>query len=663
MKKVVLITLGIFSCNCFAQQVANATADQVQTTSLTQVHNEALFSKADALVLNEEGVVEYEFSEDSGFAILQKVKRLILINSQEGISQASLLVPFYANRYTKEEVEIESYKIYRVTQGKEEVIEVELATNRKVDEGFYIKEIIVNDVRVGDRIEYSYIKKIDNIDVIPTWYFQEDLPKLQSSYTVKIPDNLTYLITKTGALNVRETKEVTETARDLNRSKWGTSYRFKEAILRFTAKEIPAFQPEPFSANAQQNISSIRFDLIQFQYPMSPSVVIPHEPAAVAKEIYKDRSFGSELKQEKFWSKTLENIDLEGVKAVEKAEKVIAYVQQHIKWDQHYAYWADKGVKKAMSQGEGNSADINLALVGALRAAGFLAEPIVLSTLSNGKAPILFTRFMNHVIVGFQIESQFYVVDGTMEDAVLNVLPFEDLNGDGWMITNQFEVTKVDLTPKQLSFKQEEFQLILDASGNATGTMKSLLTRYEALAFKTKYGRESTLNRSREAIEARSSQFFLSQGEIKATPTKDIDLQFQVRKFNFATKDPQNKTLTFNPMEFYRDKANPFEHPVRETDIHLSYPFVDMYKLVVQLPDGYQLKHYPTDEVFTSQKTGANMIYEVKVLEGNQLQIGLSLRMQKTDISKEDYKELRLLYLALQQRIKESPVVLEKVNN
>lgn len=660
MKKLVLLTLGFISCNSFAQQGTNTATDPIQTTPTIQVANEAMQNKAGAVVLNEEGLVEYEFSEDSGFAILQKVKRLIQINTKEGVKHANVFVPFYSNRYTREVVEIESYKIYRTNQGKEEVIEVKLATNRMVEDGFYVKEIIVNDVRVGDRIEYSYIKKIDNIDVIPTWYFQDDLPKLQSNYTVRIPDNLTYLITKTGALNVRETKEVTETARDLTRSNWGTSYRFKEAVLRFNAKEIPAFQPEPFSANAQRNISAIRFDLIQFQYPMSPSVVIPHEPAAVAKEMYKDRNFGSELKQEKFWNKTLENIDLNGLNAVEKAEKVIAYVQQNIKWNQHYAYWADKGVKKAMSQGEGNSADMNLALVGALRAAGFLAEPIVLSTQSNGEAPILFARFVNHVIVGFQIEGQFYVVDGTSENAVLNVLPFEDLNGYGWMITDQFEVTKVDLTPKQLSFKQEEFQLTLDELGNATGTMKSLLTRYEALAFTSNYG-ESKLNRSRGDIEARSSQLFLSQGEITSTPTKDIDLQFQVRKFNFATIDPQNKTLTFNPMEFYRDKANLFEHPTRETDIHFSYPFVDMYKLVVQLPEGYRLRNYPSDEVFTSPKTGANMLYEVKVLEGNQLQVGLSLRMQKTDISKEDYKELRLLYQMLQQRIKESLVVLEKI--
>ncbi len=661
MKKLVLITLGFFSCSSFAQHLATTAADQVENAPIIEVDNEAMQNKADAVVLNEEGLVEYEFSEDSGFAILQKVKRLIQINTNEGVKHAHVFVPFYSNRYTKEVVEIESYKIYRTNQGKEEVIEVKFATNRMVEDGFYVKEIIANDVRVGDRIEYSYSKKLDNIDVIPTWYFQDDLPKLQSNYTVRIPDNLTYLITKTGTLNVNETKEVTETARDLTRSNWGTSYRFKEAVLRFNAKDIPAFRPEPFSANAQRNSSTIRFDLIQFQYPMNPSVVIPHEPVAVAKEMYKDRNFGGELKQEKFWSKTLENIDLNGLHALEKAEKVIAYVQQHIRWDQQYAYWTDKGVKKAMSQGEGNSADINLALVGALRAAGFLAEPIVLSTQSNGEAPILFARFVNHVIVGFQIEGQFYVVDGTSDHAVLNVLPFEDLNGYGWMITDQYEVTKVDLTPKQLSFKQEDFQLTLDDLGNATGMMKSRLTRYEALAFKFNYG-ESAVNRSRGDIEARSSQFFLSEGEITSTPTKDIDLQFQVRKFNFATVDPQNKTLTFNPMDFYRDKVNPFEHPMRETDIHFSYPFVDMYKLVVQLPEGYRLKSYPSDEVYTSPKTGASMMYEVKVLEGNQLQVGLSLRIQKTDIAKADYKELRLLYLTLQQRIKESSVVLEKIN-
>ncbi|MBB1148854.1 DUF3857 and transglutaminase domain-containing protein [Myroides sp. NP-2] len=659
MKKVVLITLGIFSFNCLAQQKSIPPADLVQTAPSIPVEEE-MFSKASAVVLNEEGGVDFEFSEESGFAVVQKVKRLIQINTKEGIAHASLLLPYYVNRYTTESVEIDSYKIYRTTQGKEEVIEVKAAENRFVHDGLYSKEIIVNDIRIGDRIAYSYTKKIDNIDVIPTWYFQGDIPKLQSSYTVNIPDNLTYFLTKTGGLTLRETKTVTETARDLARNKWGTSYRYKEAILGFQAKAVPAFENEPFSINAQQNISSVRFDLIQFQYPMSPSVVIPHEKEAVAKEIYKDRKFGNELKQDKYWNKTLEHIDLSGLNAMEKAQKVIAYVQQHIKWDQHYGYWTDKGVKRAMSQGQGNSADLNLALIGALRAAGFQANPIVLSTQSNGVAPILFTRFLNHVIVGLQIEDQFYVLDGTMEDALLNVLPFEDLNGYGWMITDKFSVTQVDLTPRQISFKQEEFQLTLDESGHATGTMKGLLTRYEALAFKSNYA-ESMLNRSRSDIEGRSSQLFLSHGEIKLTENKDIDLGFQVRKFNFATVDPKNNTLTFTPLELYRDKANPFENPVRQTDIHFLYPFMDMYKLVVQLPEGYRLKYYPKDEVFANSKIGANMIYEVKVLEGNQLQIGLSLRLQKTVIPKEDYGELRLLYAMIQQQIKEHHVVLERI--
>ncbi|MGG5505337.1 MULTISPECIES: DUF3857 domain-containing protein [unclassified Myroides] len=657
MNKIVFVVLGIFSLSTYAQDAPSQWLSNVQKEESQEVLQ---LNKADAVVLNEEGMIEYQFSEEDGFSIVLQVKRLIQINSKEGISHASLLVPFYSNRYTREIVEVESYEIHRIENGKEEVIAVNTASNRLIDDGFYLKEIKVNDIRIGDRIAYNYVKKIKNIDVIPTWYFQEDIPKLKSTYTVRIPDNLTYLITQTGGIKVKETKGVTETARDLTENKWETSYRFKEAVLQFEAKDIPAFVYEPFMDHVNNIKSGIRFDLIQFQYPMSPSVVVPHEPETVAKELNKDRNFGGELRQEKYWNKVIAEQNLEGLTQQEKAAQLVSFIQSKIKWNQQYGYWTELGVKKAMAQGIGNSGDINLALIGALRAAGLVAEPIVLSTQSNGKAPILFTRFLNQVIVGVQIDNQFFVVDGTMDHPVLNVLPFEDLNAEGWMITEQNEVSKVDLTPKQFSFKQEEFVVDLKEDGNAEGSMKSTRTRYEAAAFRARYG-EHMLSRSRSDFESRSNQFFLSQGELKPLKNGDIEIAYQVRKFNFATRNPQSDELTFNPMELYGEKQNPFSNSTRQSDINLLYPSMDMYKIVVQLPEGYKVKSYPNDEVFTSDKIGAKLIYEVKLLEGNRIQVGMNLRLQKTVIAKEDYPELRQLYLTMQQRIEEMHIVVEKV--
>jgi len=556
MNKVVLFAFGILSCTALAQQTSNQLLNEI---NIIQSPDAIFKTQADAVVLNEEGVVEFEFHEESGFKLKQTVKRSVLIQTKDGISQASLQIPFYFGRFAKEEVVIESYKIYRTVNGKEEVVVIDKAKNTKVEEDFYLKEIKVNDIQVGDRIEYTYTKVIDNIDTIPVWYFQEDIPKLKSSYTVKIPDNLTYLITTTGDLSLNEKKEVT---------------------------------------------------------------VVD----------------GSEQ---------------------EKAAQMIAFVQSKIKWNQQYGYWAEKGVKKAIKQGVGNGADINLALIGALRAVGIYAEPIVLSTQSNGKAPLLFSRFINHVIVGFKIENQLYVIDGVMPNAELNVLPFEDLNGSGWMITDEFAVIKIELTPKQLSFKQEEFSLQLDESGHVSGQMNSTLTRYEALAFQTRYG-ESPLNRSRGDIEARSSQLFLSNGEI--TPKQgEVNLAFQVRKFNFATLEEEGKTMKFNPLVLYRDKENPFVSETRQSDVYFMYPFMDMYKVTIQLPAGYQVKQLASSGILTNKTIGMNMTYEVKELTAHQLQIAYTLRVTNTVVPKEYYNELRTFYLEMNSKMNQL-IVLEKIN-
>ncbi|WP_410879774.1 DUF3857 domain-containing protein [Myroides sp. DW712] len=655
MNKVVLIAFGILSCTAIAQQQSNVVSN---TVTVAFLRNEKVLPQADAVILNEEGMVEYEFDEESGFKIIQNVKRSVLIVNKDGISHASLQIPFYFGRLAKEEVAIEYYKIYRITNGNEQLIAIEEAANTKVEEDFYLKEIKVDDIQAGDRIEYSYTKKIPTIDAIPTWYFQDQIPKLKSSYTVKIPDNLTYLISTTGSLPLHETKEVTQESRNLSSSRWGTSYRFKEAILQYSATNIPALEEEPFMDYASST-SSIRFDLIQFQYPMSPSVVIPHEPTAVAKEVYKSRNVGSELRLDSYWIKQLKNFPLVDGSEQEKAEQVIAFVQNKIRWNKQYGYFAEKGVKRAMNQGEGNGADINLAIIGALGAVGIQAEPIVLSTQSNGPAPLLFSRFINHLIVGFNADNQFYVVDGTMPQAMLNVLPFNDLNGEGWMISDQYAVTKVELTPKQISFKQEEFQLQLEESGQVTGQMNSTLTRYEALNFHTKFG-EDPHNKSRAIIEARSPQLFLTEERI--TPKKgEVELAYQLLKFNFATRDEQEKTLTFNPMEFYRDKENPFVSETRHTDINFIYPFMDIYKVTIQLPAGYRVKQLPASSVLTGRAIGMNMTYETKILDSNHVQIGFTLRVTNPVVGKEYYGELRSFYDDMSEKMNEF-IVLEQLN-
>lgn len=210
-----------------------------------------------------------------------------------------------------------------------------------------------------------------------------------------------------------------------------------------------------------------------------------------------------------------------------------------------------------------------------------------------------------------------------------------------------------------MSFKQEEFQLQLDESGQVTGEMNSTLTRYEALNFYAKFG-DNPRGENRTTIEARSPQLFLTEGQI--TPKKgEVQLVYQLRKFNFARLDEHTKTMTFNPMEFYQDKENPFVSETRQSDIHFVYPFRDSYKVTIELPKGYQVKQLPSNSVVTAKVIGMNMTYEVKALDSNQVQIGYTLRVTNPVVAKKYYSELRSFYADVSKKMNEL-IVLEQVN-
>ena len=124
-------------------------------------------------------------------------------------------------------------------------------------------------------------------------------------------------------------------------------------------------------------------------------------------------------------------------------------------WNENNSYNCEKGVKKAFKEKVGNSADINLMLVAMLRHAGLDANPIIVSTRSNGIA-IFPSRFaFNYVIVGVKLSNDENIVllDATNKNTLPNILPLKVLNWSGRMLMPNGTSKEVDLNPKKTSIK------------------------------------------------------------------------------------------------------------------------------------------------------------------------------------------------------------------
>src|SRR5690606_111681 len=119
-----------------------------------------------------------------------------------------------------------------------------------------------------------------------------------------------------------------------------------------------------------------------------------------------------------------------------RAKGVYDYIVGHYEWNGLNGKYCEQGLRKAFEAKSGNVGDINVSLIAALRYAGLEADPVILSTRSNGYATELFPSLsdFNYVIARLVIDGETYLLDATDPLMPFGMIPFHCLNGRGRVI-------------------------------------------------------------------------------------------------------------------------------------------------------------------------------------------------------------------------------------
>jgi hypothetical protein len=101
----------------------------------------------------------------------------------------------------------------------------------------------------------------------------------------------------------------------------------------------------------------------------------------------------------------------------------------------------------------GNAAEINLFLVMMLREAGIKADPLTISTVSNGFINIASPNVsnMNFVIAAVQTKDGFHLYDATSKQSSIDQLPPRDWNQFG-ILMNKDKVQQLSMINAKTSF-------------------------------------------------------------------------------------------------------------------------------------------------------------------------------------------------------------------
>jgi hypothetical protein len=599
-------------------------------------------SSAAALVLNEFG--EAYFDEGKlNFEYHVKIKIL----TKDGLAYGDFKIPLRKREPNKDEVfsiEAETSnwnngKIERYTLASKDVFYEN--TSRY---GNYAKFTLPN-VKVGSVIEVKYIIKTPFILNFWPWEFQREIPKLQSEFWAKIQGNSQYNISLRGFLKLTKNESSLENeCFSFGSAKAGCS------LFKFGMKDIPAFKEEDYMTAKSNFIAAVNFELKEIRYFDGRVDKVTKEWKDVEDELMQNNDFGSQIKKAKTLTedivKTVVNPDST---SLQNAKRIYGWVKNSFSWNDEVRMYSELGVKKAYESKVGNSADINLILLAAMQNAGLNANPVILSTRSNGTPaselyPVL--SEYNYVIVRIMIGEATYLLDATDKFLPFGLLPIHCLNGSGRLLAKKdSNFTNLNAANGKRK-KYSSFNLKLDEEGNLSGNVQISYSDYEAAARRKLL---SGLNNEELTKHIQNEWKVVAVKNYLIENLQEIDKLF-IEKFEIVIKSEEEnpKRIYFNP--FLQDKwtENPFKSSERLYPVDFGAPLQQIVSVSIKVPANYIIDDFPPSQSLALPAEGGRYIFAANKTE-NSIVMRNSVLLSKAVYNSNEYASLKELFARIVQ--------------
>jgi len=648
MKKIyTLLFVLLISTNVFSQKY------ELGKVSIDELGQKAhpLDSGAVASVLFKVGKTYFELDAEGFFVLVCEVKQRVKIYKKEGYEFANVQIPYYTGGKHVQLI-FDDAATYNLVGGKIEKTKLKSdgEFTEVINENYNYKKIALPNVKEGSVIEYEYILKTPYYAVFPEFYFQKNIPVNFVQLTVQIPQYFTYRRFMKGFGTINMSKETVS---------HNSIKNFSESKVVFTGENIKALKDESHVNNIDNYTSVLQYELASTNFPNSGEKKYSTDWESVAKTIYDDEDFGDELNYKSYFEKDLEPLLKTVSSREDRINLIFNYVKNRMNWNDKNGYYCNVGVKKAYNEKVGNVAEINLMLTAMLRYAEIKANPVLVSTRSNGISLYPNRSAYNYVIAAVELENEEYLLlDATTKNSLPNILPIRVLNWTGRIIRENKTSAEVDLMPKINSKEAVNVIASIDKDGIITGKARDQYFDYNAFVF-----REHYLTMSKDVYLEKTEKRFNGIEIEEYSTINDKELSKPViENFNFTHSNMVERIgdkIYFSPMLYYAKNENPFKDDVREYPVDFSFPYQDKYSFTITIPEGYLVESLPKPIALSMEENIGTFKYNISN-SGNQIQVVVSLDINYSSIPPDFYTTLKNFYKTMIEKQNEK-VVLRKV--
>lgn len=638
MRFLIVLSLLVFAKSVFSQEngfpYGQVSVEQLLATGYIRD------SSASAVVLREFGEAYISSANDMG--LIFEHHYLIKILKTEGLNKANISIPLRKGETKNQRLLSIKASAYNIQDNKiqETPINSKNIFTEKTNKYFDEKKFTIPNVRVGTIIEVHYTMDDPLFYYnFHTWEFQSDIPKISSEYWATIPGNFIYNITWRGFLKF--TKNESELIKECYAP---GAQKADCGRYKFAMENIPAFKEEAYMTAKSNFLSAVYFELSEVRYFDGRVDKITKEWKDADSEIRNHPDIGGQLKKGKDIIQKIEPELKSIADPLEKAKRIYSFVNTWFLWNEYRGSVSNEGIKKAFEKKTGSVADINLALIAAMRAANLNVETALLSTRQNGVPtdlhPVI-TDF-DYVVAKVNIGDKSYLADATDAYLPFGMLPFRCLNGRARIFPEKGPSYWYDIVPTEKLKEVTIMNLTLKPDGSLTGTLEYAYYGYDAHEKRSDLA--SFNNQEEYLADLKRKMKLVTVNSFEMTGLDIYDPKV-VHKFDVEIEvlDQLGDGFMLNPFLLERMQTNPFK--LTERLYPVNFGTSQEYTTIVNLsyPENFSLIEKPEKNALTIPGDGGKFLFDITD-NGSKATMTYSLTLTKPIYASGEYKYLKELF-------------------
>ncbi len=521
------------------------------------------------------------------------------------------------------------------------------------------------DVRKGSIIELSYVLSTELIFTLPPWQFQREIPVCYSKAKFIIPERIykpfmvgehplhtqefssqpsSYSTTSMG-----QQGRSTMSTKIVSQVEYGTN-----GVYEWSVVNVPGISDEPFARNYQDFLTRMELGVEVYQYSTQEEGDFTTQDEWLNFFISESPEVGEWLAfgVPNHTNFVLLSRNFETDK--EKAEAIFKEVQDHIYWNGDYSTPISR-LPLVVWQGQnGSTQEINLMLVGALKAIEMEAYPVMLSSRSHGR---VFPKYpqsdgLDYIVAGLRLDGEWIFLDASQKHLRFGELPLDAHNQYAFLSGPEYGWKEM-IPPSRAS--KTSTQLSVEEGGTVTAAVSMVETDLAAQERRRLLTEDTPVIRPMDSVVSMvSAAWTLDESEWEMRENGDVGYQATFELESVVSNGP----LVINPYIMGVPLDFPFAPEGRTLPVDFGSLMSRTWQATMLLPEGYTFVSVPVDGLITMESQKAAMRYKVNQM-GNMISLSAQLKIGAEVFLPSEYADL-IEFLSRCKTALEQPLVIER---